>query len=205
MLGVDRSTVYRMAADGRLSAIKVGRQWRFPRDPLYAMFAAAGASPRLSAHSEPDAADKPRLGVIEPIVDLAAHLLGVMMVATDMEGNPLTSVVNPCPWFSARQDDPEILARCVDDWRGLAQDVDFEPRLASGSHGFECARVFVRDGSRLVGMVLAGGILPLGSDTPGLYELDESARSRLLAALPRIAASISHSIAQSTAPTRSTP
>lgn len=30
LLHVDRSTVYRMAEDGRLPAIKVGRQWRFP-------------------------------------------------------------------------------------------------------------------------------------------------------------------------------
>ncbi|MCJ7827231.1 MAG: helix-turn-helix domain-containing protein [Demequinaceae bacterium] len=205
MLGVDRSTAYRMAADGRLTAMKVGRQWRFPADPLRALFAAAGASPSLPGVSEFDPIDDLESGVIGPVVDLAAHLLGVMMVATDMEGNPLTEVVNPCPWFSARQDDPEVLAQCVDDWRGLAQGIDFEPHLAIGSHGFECARVFIRDGSRLVGMVLAGGILPPGSDTPGLYDLDEGARIRLLTALPRVAATVSHIITLTTAPTRSMP
>ncbi|MCA9925804.1 MAG: helix-turn-helix domain-containing protein, partial [Anaerolineales bacterium] len=30
LLQVDRSTVYRMAEAGRIPAIKVGRQWRFP-------------------------------------------------------------------------------------------------------------------------------------------------------------------------------
>ena len=30
LINVDRSTVYRMAEDGRLPGIKVGRQWRFP-------------------------------------------------------------------------------------------------------------------------------------------------------------------------------
>ncbi len=30
LLQVDRSTVYRMAEAGRLPAIKVGKQWRFP-------------------------------------------------------------------------------------------------------------------------------------------------------------------------------
>lgn len=30
LIRVDRSTIYRMAESGRLPAIKVGRQWRFP-------------------------------------------------------------------------------------------------------------------------------------------------------------------------------
>lgn len=199
MLGIDKSTVYRMAADGRLSAIKVGRQWRFPADPLRELLTAAGASslPEVS-RSDPPAISE--AGIIEPIVDLAARLLGVMMVATDMEGTPLTSVANPCPWFAARQDDPEVLAQCIDDWRGLAQGIDFEPHLVLGSHGFECARVYIREGSRLVGMVLAGGILPTDSNTSGLYVLDGEARAHLLAALPRVATTISRIIAQTPFP-----
>ncbi len=31
---VDRSTIYRMAEDGRLPAVKVGRQWRFPSERI---------------------------------------------------------------------------------------------------------------------------------------------------------------------------
>ena len=34
MLGIDRSTVYRMAENGRLPAMKVGRQWRFPAEHI---------------------------------------------------------------------------------------------------------------------------------------------------------------------------
>jgi excisionase family DNA binding protein len=204
MLGVDKSTVYRMAADGRLSAIKVGRQWRFPADPLRELFEAAGALPGPAAFLRPETVGGAEAVIIEPIVDLAAHLLGVMMVATDMGGVPLTGVANPCPWFTARQDDPEVLAQCIDDWRGLAQGVDFEPHLAIGSHGFECARVFIREGSHLVGMVLAGGILPVGSEIPGLYRLDGEARARLLAALPRIASTISRIIARTPSALRGT-
>lgn len=203
MLGVDKSTVYRMAADGRLSAIKVGRQWRFPVDPLRELFATAGVSPGAASPLSSDPIGGLEAGIIEPIVDLAAHMLGVMMVATDMDGVPLTGVVNPCPWFTARQDDPEVLAQCIDDWRGLAQGVDFEPHLVVGSHGFECARVFIRDGSRLIGMVLAGGILPKGSDSSDLICLDEDARAHLLATLPRVAATISRVIARTPSAMRS--
>ena len=34
ILEIDRSTVYRMAEDGRLPAVKVGRQWRFPSEQI---------------------------------------------------------------------------------------------------------------------------------------------------------------------------
>ena len=34
IINVDRSTIYRMAEAGKLPAIKVGRQWRFPADEI---------------------------------------------------------------------------------------------------------------------------------------------------------------------------
>ena len=37
LLHIDRSTVYRMAEDGRLPAIRVGRSWRFPTDRIEAL------------------------------------------------------------------------------------------------------------------------------------------------------------------------
>src|SRR5674476_1186761 len=45
MFGVDRSTVYRMAEDGRLPAIKIGRQWRFrPEEIERLLVASPGAA-----------------------------------------------------------------------------------------------------------------------------------------------------------------
>ena len=34
LLQVDRTTVYRMRKDGRLSAVKLGHQWRFPAQQI---------------------------------------------------------------------------------------------------------------------------------------------------------------------------
>ena len=34
LINVDKSTIYLMAEDGRLPAINVGRQWRFPADQI---------------------------------------------------------------------------------------------------------------------------------------------------------------------------
>lgn len=202
LLGIDKSTVYRMAYDGRLPAVKVGRQWRFLAEPIRGMLDGAGfelapAARSLRAPSFPtlSVADAPRL---QPVIEVAADLLGVMMVVTDMEGIPATKVANPCPWFVDRQEDPAILDACVKDWHAFADEREFAPAFRVGPHGFECARALVREGNQLVGMVLAGGIAPgdLASGAPrdgadGLYHRTAEERTALLAALPRIAASLS--------------
>ncbi len=202
LLGVDKSTVYRMAQDGRLPAIKVGRQWRFPPEPIRALLNGAGVSlpdapggPRRSDPSSLTPRDADRL---QPTLDLVAELLGVMMVITDMEGEPVTDVANPCSWFAMRQDDPEVLEACVNDWKAFANEQAFAPAFRVGPHGFECARALVRDGNQLVGMVLAGGVAqgdwPPDSErdvTDGLYHLTATDRAVLLSALPRVAATIS--------------
>lgn len=185
-LGIDRSTVYRMAADGRLPAVKVGTQWRFPPVALDAVLAEDAAP----------AAGVPLRAAREAVLRAVAPMLDVMMVVTDMQGHLLTDVVNPCMWFREGGDDPDRLAACTVQWQRMAADVEFTPRLEVGSHGFACARSFVREGNELVGLVVAGGIAPEGTDRAGavdagLYFLDERARARLLTELPRIAAAIS--------------
>lgn len=202
LLGIDKSTVYRMAQDGRLPAIKVGRQWRFPAGPIRGLLEGAGielSSAVTGLRPQPSgalsAADASRL---QPLVDLASELLGVMMVVTDMEGNPASEVANPCAWFAERRDDPTVLDACVKDWHVFGNEQAFAPVFRAGPHGFECARALVREGNQLVGMVLAGGIAP-GDLSPegspdvsdGLYHLTAADRAVLLAALPRVAASLS--------------
>ncbi len=204
VLGVDKSTIYRMAQDGRLPAIKVGRQWRFPAQAIQELLGGAGVSapinprPALATRQSGAPLSAAAAATLQPLIDLAAELLGVMMVVTDMEGNPATDVANPCAWFAERQDDPELLEECVEDWKALAGEQGFSPAFREGPHGFECARALVREGNHLVGMVLAGGIAPgdAPGDAPrdvsdGLYHLTAADRAVLLAALPRVAATIS--------------
>jgi excisionase family DNA binding protein len=192
MLGVDRSTVYRMAEDGRIPAIKVGRQWRFPTDRI-SEFLQVGASSRPAHPGATVSAPAVTLSVdvAASVAAVAADLLGVMMVVTDMDGHPITEVSNPCPWFVERADDPNLIDACIEEWQQLADDPVFEPRFAVGALGFECARAFIRVGTSLVGMVLVGGIAPVGGKTPGLYHLDDHGRHAVLSALPRVAAVLS--------------
>jgi excisionase family DNA binding protein len=179
-LGVDASTVYRMAADGRLPGIKVGRQWRFHAAGIDDLLSRPEPTPGLDA-----AAAQSTLAVV-------AELLGVAMVVTDMSGRQLTEVVNPCPWLAARHDDPYVLAACTREWAAMADELNLEPAFRTGVLGFQCARSYLRHGSSLVGMVLAGGVAPEPDGTgDGLYHLDEAARQRVLAVLPRVAATLS--------------
>lgn len=182
ILHVDRSTVYRMAEDGRLPGIRVGKQWRFPAGEIYAL---VSAQPGVLNSSPMD----PR--VAAAAAEVAGQLLGVMVVVTDMDGHPITPIANPCDWMREHAEDPEVLPACISEWQHLAEDPDFDPHFTAGQLGFECARAFVRSGRELVGMVLAGGVSPAGHPQPGLYELDQTSRQRVLDALPRVAATLS--------------
>jgi excisionase family DNA binding protein len=201
LLGIDKSTVYRMAQDGRLPAVKVGRQWRFASEAIQNLLSGMGVpviGGRTAGNALSDGLTEADAVRVQPLIDLAAELLGVMMVVTDMEGNPASDVANPCAWFEERQDDPAVLDACMRDWRSFAGEQAFAPAFRAGPHGFECARALVREGNQLVGMVLAGGIAPteLSPDGPndnsdGLYHLTAADRAAVLAALPRIAVSLS--------------
>lgn len=162
---VDRSTIYRMAEDGRLPAVKVGRQWRFPSEHLEALL---GQSNGESTTPSPvaESADPVSLHAILPgetaqaVADLAADLFGVMAVVTDMQGNALTDVANPCGYFTAVFNGIYTADRCSDGWRRLGEEIDLEPRFLPSHLGFLCARSFIRVGTNLAGMVIVGGVAP---------------------------------------------
>ncbi len=197
LLDLDRSTVYRMASDGRLPALKIGRQWRFPAERIRSLLALERPVPEAG---QPRPA-LPRT-VAQPVIDVAAQSLGVMMVVTDMAGRPVTDVANPNAWFSARAGDATVLDACTAEWRVLADDLDFEPHFRTGHLGFECARSFIRSGDRLIGMVLAGGVATAdqGDRRPDLHQLDPDQRHQVLATLPKIATVLSRAAVES-APT----
>lgn len=187
---VDRSTVYRMAAHGQLPAVKIGRQWRFPADEIEQLarhddvvsqrdtFEAAHADGVLSA-------------VADAVAAVSAELLGVTIVVTDMHGRPITGVANPCLRLLAAGAGSAVVSECLAEWKQLAEEVDLEPRFRRGAMGFDCARAFVRSGTELVAMVVAGGIATTGESSDDLHRLDETQRQVVLAALPRIAATLS--------------
>lgn len=195
LLDIDRSTIYRMAGDGRLPAVKIGRQWRFPADRIAALLEvgtpAPAANPSFDTTGSQPLSPPLSAELAESVLDVAAGALDVMMVVTDMTGRPVTNVINPCARFVHESGNPSTLAACIDEWRQLADDVHFESRFRVGHLGFECARAFIRVGSELVGMVLAGGVAPVGDASDDLFQLDPGRRQQVLSTLPKVAAALS--------------
>ena len=172
LLQVDRSTIYRMAEAGQLPAVKIGKQWRFPGDQVEgwlkgqttaASFTAA--SPAIT--SQPDVyssngdygATLP-LDCVQLIQDAFAESLGVMLVVTDLQGQPITQVSNPFPLYDLLAETENGHAICQETWRELGQTPALEPRFKPGFGGLLCARALVRLGNELKAMVVVFGVAP---------------------------------------------
>jgi excisionase family DNA binding protein len=170
LIGVDRSTIYRMAEDGRLPAVKVGRQWRFPADRVAAQLGLdpprLTQPPGATAASAAQPAGRDRLGdllapeTLQPLAALLGDLFEVMAVVTDMDGTALTQVANQCGFYRSVADRPEAASACARGWRELASQPTMTPRFVESHFGFLCARTFVWVEMRPVGMIVVGGVTP---------------------------------------------
>ena len=219
ILQVDRSTIYRMAESGRLPAIKVGRQWRFPSDRITSWLGTPEA-PRGDVIEVESPTPNGSLSSLLPgeyvdsMAELLGQLLGVMVVVTDMDGRPISRAANPCGLFEAINENDDAVARCVVSWKQLADQIDLQPRFAPSHMGLLCARSYLRVGTELKGMVLVGGIAPDSwppspAELDGIaeafgappelvrhrvhevFQLDEEGRRRVLSFLPRMAQMLS--------------
>lgn len=214
LLQVDRSTIYRMAETGRLPGVKVGRQWRFPADRIDRWLEEQNLQPR-SEIEVPDLNGSSLTSLlpveyITSLGDLFGEMLGVMMVVTDMEGNPLADPSNQCGLFKVVNEQPGAVQQCVAGWRELAKDLDMTPRFAPSHLGLLCARSYLRVDAELRGIILAGGIAPadwppsteaveqiaaefdveaglLNEHIDEVFRLNGAAQQRVLALLPRLA------------------
>ncbi len=220
LLQIDRSTVYRMAEAGQLPAIKVGKQWRFPAEQVETWLKGRSVT-REPSPAPADLTADSHLSTLLPlecvqlIQDVFAEMAGVMLVVTDLEGNPVTEVSQPCGLFCAISHVPHAVRTCIESWQPLGAALDLEPKLLPSSLGLLCARGLVRIGSELKGMIIMGGIAPENWPPPPeevqamalrhgvepetliahlheVYYLDETQRARLLALVQRIANVIAH-------------
>jgi excisionase family DNA binding protein len=168
LLQVDRSTVYRLAESNQLPAIKVGKQWRFPADQVENWFQARITNPipvmpGVISHTTNAAGDLATLlplECVQLIQDSFAEMLGVMLVITDMTGNPITKVSNPCGLFQTISRLPNALQRCIQSWHDLGTIISMEPRWKPSHLGLLCARSLIRVETELKGMVIAGCVAP---------------------------------------------
>ncbi len=226
LLQVDRSTIYRMAEAGQLPAIKVGKQWRFPSDQVEHWLRSRTVTQVYSSQvTAPPPADVATLQgelaallplqCVQLIQDIFAELSGVMVVVTDLEGNPVTEVSRPCGLFCVVSQVPHALRSCIASWHTLGATPEVEARMLPSSLGLLCVRGLVRVGNELKGMVIMGGIAPddwppspeeiqaiaarhgvdaelLAAHIHEVYYADAAQRARLTDLVQRIADVIAH-------------
>lgn len=183
MLQVDRSTVYRMAEDGRLPAMKVGRQWRFDSQAIRLWMRDHQTQPpsmplSLSSVATPAVTLQEHLPLdcVQTIQDGFAEALEVMVIITDMDGRPVTEPSNPCGLFTALHDYPQVWQTCEEHWAEMAARPDLTPTFIRSSLGLLCARALIRVGRELKGMVFIGGVAP-DDWPPAGEELERLAKS----------------------------
>ena len=171
ILEIDRSTVYRMAEDGRLPAIKVGRQWRFPANKIDSWLSTQEASifstPLTPSSQIEYTAEQFPFECVQMMQDTFAEAMGVMLIITDMTGKPLTQFSNACGLFAAIGDNDVLWEKCMTHWQEMADSLSLEPQYIESYLGLLCSRAFIRVGTELKGMVFVGGIAPDSWPLPG--------------------------------------
>lgn len=165
LLQVDRSTIYRMAEAGQLPALKVGKQWRFPSDRIDQWIqnrdgVSGSALPVENARSNAQLAAVLPLECVQLIQDAFAEMLGVMLVITDLAGQPITQVSNASPVYNLLTETKCGHQLCQEKWQDMGQIPALEPRFMPGWGGILCARALIRLSNELKGMVIAFGVAP---------------------------------------------
>ncbi len=167
LLHVDRTTIYRLVANGQLPAVRVGRQWRFTRASVHSLLH-DDRNMGPTATQEPDidgAMAFPAYlsrACVQQLQDVIADLLGVMLVVTDMQGAPITEPSNVCGYYQALMSGSQggLGGLCDATWPQLAAALPLKPEFVKSQLGPLCARAFIRVDNRLEGMLVAGCIAP---------------------------------------------
>lgn len=206
MLHIDRTTIYRMVGDGRLRGIRVGKQWRFDRSDIEELLSSTPFDHDSTTERSSGAGDAtPRLLDSLPIAcsqlvqDAFAELLGVTLVITERNGEPVTRPSN----LPGKLVDAAGVAETGGqlDWLVTSGELGLEPHFVAGDSGLLWTRGMIRSSNDLLGMLVAGGFVPtsgessIGGDAVQLHHcLGMAEQQRLLSWIQRIADIFSHMV-----------
>lgn len=152
LLKIDRTTVYRMLNDGRISGVKVGGQWRFSRKDVEALLsgkAVEPVSPLVSTDILP-------LHCVQAIQDVFAEVASLGAVTTDPEGEPLTKVSNSCAFCQLIMASETGRRACIESWRELAHKPEHRTEFVSCHAGLQYARARIEVEGAFTAMLIAG-------------------------------------------------
>jgi excisionase family DNA binding protein len=164
LLQVDRTTIYRMLNGGRLPGMRVGGQWRFPRQAIEKWLQEKNPPEPadLKTHAD-DGHPTNRAGVdvlplycLQPIQEVFAQTSDVGALTTDLEGKPLTPVSNSCAFCNLILSTDKGRAKCEASWKKLADQVNQHPRLERCHAGLTYARGRIVVDGNFIAMFFVG-------------------------------------------------
>jgi excisionase family DNA binding protein len=153
LLKIDRTTSYRMLKDGRLTGVKVGKQWRFARQELDALLSGADGADEVPA---PRPTDVLPLHCVQPIQDVFAEVAGIGAVTTAPNGEPLTQLSNGCRFCTLMLSSASGRQACMRSWRQLAAQSDRRPAFVACHAGLQYARARIEVNGELIALLIAG-------------------------------------------------
>ena len=156
LLKVDRITIYRMLADGRLKGVKIGQQWRFPASEVERLL--NGEAPVESATAVPLAQAPLPVHCLQTVQNLFTGVSQVGGLVVDPTGEPVTALSGDCQLCRMMQSTPSGAQACRESWKAMVV------AAANGEREFTCHAglnylvVPVMDGETLAGWLVAGQI-----------------------------------------------
>jgi excisionase family DNA binding protein len=155
-LQIDRTTIYRMLKDGRLTGVKVGQQWRFLRQEIEALLATVPSPSENEDEIPATPTDVLPLHCIQAVQDVFAEMAGVGSVTTSLDGQPLTSISNSNRFCNLILDSPSGRQACISCWRHLATQKESQPRFLTCHAGLLYARARIEVNHTYIAMLIAG-------------------------------------------------
>ena len=152
LLQLDRTTIYRMLKDGRLSGVKVGSQWRFRRQEIDELLSSADTYD----DSETIPSEVLPVHCIQSIQNVFAQIAEVGAVTTDRHGQPITEISHCTQFCKLMLGSPTGKQACVESWERLAENPDEGPRFAHCHAGLQYARGCIKVGNIPTAMIVAG-------------------------------------------------
>ncbi len=153
LLNVDRTTIYRMLKDGRLTGVKIGQQWRFPSANIDALISGKESHEDVSPD---DFFDALPLHCMQPMQDVFAEISDVGSVITDKDGIPLTRISNSCDFCKLILGSSEGRKSCFASWKKIAQSPSDSPEFLSCHAGLLYARGKIEAEGEVIASLVAG-------------------------------------------------
>jgi excisionase family DNA binding protein len=195
ILQVDRTTIYRMLKDGRLSGVKVGQQWRFPRSEVDALLTGTPVPAEPVQASRPTITrDALPISCLQSVQDVSAETMEVGAVTTDLDGQPLTEISNSCHFCNLIRSTESGQQACINSWRKLAHQHESAPRFVTCHAGLHYARASIELDETPYAMLVTGQFYIMApnpdevtqrvTQLARLHGLDEAELTRAATELP---------------------